>query len=1024
MICPKCKNEIPEKTLKCTYCNTKIASFCKKCHAYNPIRNLNCEQCNNPILKLCPECKSVNLLEAEKCRKCGYGFEVKEGLEVFEDKGVEEETKCQVQSPKNEEEQGPKSEEEQDLQDLTDNLSAFQPFSLSANLHSQQSAKEQLVNGILSDKKRVISLNGPKGVGKSIVLKTAINELKDNKIIWLLGECSPITQLSPCGLIQDILLTFFNVTNFCSDSLKLKKDSQKFFQTEFPSLTNEEIFNLLNFLYPTSTDYFENILKNKDKTFTLLQKVFKTIIENNKTILIIENLDFIDGFSYEFLHSLLNTEFPIKPVFLLTYQEIRPSRGYLYGANLDDEAYLDISLGNFDKNQMNTFINQYFETDVCPDKIKEELYTLAAGNPGTLEQYVSLLDDFKNKNNSFEISFPDTLNNAIKMRLNFLKENLNAYKFLSIGAIQGIKFYPGIINQILKLDENELENILNFLQNSNLIVPLSEFSYSFKNFLLWDGILETIKKDANFVQLNESLFMAYSNCILSSNSIMAVIAQNLNQDLSALNIWTDNIKLAAYIGDVNLYAISQKQCLNLIDKIENINSSLIKNNIYERLGKLLSKSNPQDAIQYLPTAIANARKCDDPIKEIELTGYLANCCINLGDYQGTLECIDSTINKIDTDFELEIAILKSRKLDALLNIGNCGEIINIIDNEIMPIFDKYLNSKPHKNISISVLYKAWMQTYLILANTLVFQGSNRAFEVISTMFELFEKNQFDDKLFICKTKLALAFANTIKGDIEASEEILSEIIKVYRTDIMDNEAISRWNLINILNNFTHKKYAGIKEELFQVVTFANNINDHFTKNILKSLLGKLFKDEENAKHAMDIYTEQVTYFAKEKNAIGALLTWYLIAEASLITEGAEKSLEVSQKALEVAKGPKINNYLFIMLFNKVIAEAFMVLSDYESAKIHIEKAIMIARKFELFNSLADMYLLYGKYLQDIALVKTDAQNDYVSGSLKMYKKSYAIAQSLKNKYLLGKIDKAKAVLNSFCQLNGITLNEE
>lgn len=1011
MICPKCKQEISEKTLKCTACGTRIASICKQCNTYNLIYNLNCEKCNAVLLKICPECKSVNLPKSKKCRKCEYVFE------------ETEEAKCKMQNAKCEESLAsippdiPPSE----------NLSPLQPFNHSTDLYSQQKAKELLMQSLCSIDKKVVSVNGPKGIGKSIVLKSAINELIDHQITWLLGESSAITQLSPCGLIQNILLTFFNVPNFCADSLKLKKDSQKFFQNEFPTLTNEEIFNLLNLLYPINTDYFENILKNKEKTFILLNKVFKTIIEKNKTVFVIENFEFIDGMSYEFLHNLLNTDFVLKPTFLITYDEIRPSRGYFYSEKLNDKAYLDISLSNFDRSQMNalvdTIIEQHFKEDKCPDRIKEQLFKLASGNPAVLEQFTSLLIDFREKNNSFELDFPQSFSETVKIRLDVLKENPLLHKALLLAAIQGIKFYPSILNQILKLEEAELQTVLNHLQKLNFIFQSSEFAYTFKNSLLWTEIFENIKQDETFATLNENLFSVYSSYILSSNLMMAIIAQNLDQSLSAFNIWTDNIKLASYIGDTNLYAISQKQCLILVDKLEHANNSLITNNIYERLGKLLSKSSPQEAIEYLPTAISNAKKLENPIKEIELEGYLASCCISLGDYYGILECINSTIEKLDPSLDLEIAMLKSRKLNALLNIGNSGEIINLIDNEIMPVFDKHINAKPHKTISIKSLYKAWLQTYLSLANALVFQGNNRSFEVISTMFELFEKNNFDDKLFICKTKLALAFANTMKGDVEASETILGEIIKVYRTDIMDNEAISRWNLINLFNNFLHKKYSGIKEELFQVVTFANNINDHFTKNILKTMLGKLFKDEENAKRALDIYAEQITYFAKEKNAIGALLTWYFIAQANLIVEGPEKSLEVAQKALEVAQSPKINNYFFVILYHKVIAEAFMAQADYESAKVSIEKAILIARKFELLNLLADLYLLYGKYLQDIALIKTDAQFDYVSGASKMYKKASLIAQGIKNNYLLAKIEKSKTVLKSFCQLNGITLSE-
>ena len=123
----------------------------------------------------------------------------------------------------------------------------------------------------------------------------------------------------------------------------------------------------------------------------------------------------------------------------------------------------------------------------------------------------------------------------------------------------------------------------------------------------------------------------------------------------------------------------------------------------------------------------------------------------------------------------------------------------------------------------------------------------------------------------------------------------------------------------------------------------------------------------------------------------------------------------------MAQSPKINNYLFIALYNKVIAEAYMAKSDYESAKVYIEKAIMVARKFELLDLLAKLYLLYGKYLQDIALVKSESQADYVVGASNMYKKALLIAQTIKNECLVKKIEQSKAVLNSFCQLNRIVI---
>ena len=955
---------------------------------------------------------------AKICRKCEYDF-IKQPSEIV----ITQDSEPQILPV--EQENSAVAEPLPEVFEIKEDKQET-PIQLNYDIKfdTQQTAKEVLIKGIMSTDKKIISLSGQKGVGKSIVLKSAMNELKANQITWLYGECNPISQLSPCGLIQDILLTFFNVTNFCSDSLKLKKDSQKFFQTEFSTLTNEEIFNLLNFLYPTNHAYYENILINKEKTFAFLEKVFSTIIENNEAVFVIDNFEAIDGLSYEFLHRLLNSDL-VKKTFkvLLTYSELRPAIGYLYSQNLKEKVYLDIALNTFDRSQMDSFIHQFIPAEKgLEGRIKLQLYENSLGNPAVLEQMVNFLIEAEMINGAYPPAVPKTFRDVVEARLNYLKENnLTAFKTLCASAILGMKFYPSILKEIFDNTEEETVTNLEYLQKSCYIIQSNEFAYTFKNSMIWTSVLELIKKDENFTAIAEKAFAVYSNYTLSSTSMLAVIAQNLDKKVESFNIWTQNIKIASHIGDTNLYIISQKQCLTMIDNLETIDVELVKGNIHERLGKLLTQSNPKEALEYLPRAIIKASEQENTIKEIELTGYLASCCISLGDYFATIECIDTVIDRIDDQFELEIAMLKSRKLDALLNIGSCGQIINLVDNEIMPVFEKYINAKPHKNISIESLYEAWLKTYLMLANALVFQGNNRSFEVLATLFDLFKKNAFDNKLFICKAKLSLALANTIKGDVVASEVILEELIKLYKTDIMDNEAISRWNLINILNNFTHKKYTGLKDELFQVVTFANNINDNFTKNILKTLLGKIFKDEENAKQAIEIYGEQITYFAKEKNAMGALLTWYLIAEADLIIDGPEKSLEVAQKALEVAQSPKINNYLFIAMYNKIIAEAYMAKSDYESAKVYIEKAIMVARKFELLDLLAKLYLLYGKYLQDIALVKSDLQGDYVIGASNMYKKALLIAQTIKNENLTRKVEQAKTVLNSFCQLNGIII---
>ena len=72
-------------------------------------------------------------------------------------------------------------------------------------------------------------------------------------------------------------------------------------------------------------------------------------------------------------------------------------------------------------------------------------------------------------------------------------------------------------------------------------------------------------------------------------------------------------------------------------------------------------------------------------------------------------------------------------------------------------------------------------------------------------------------------------------------------------------------------------------------------------------------------------------------ALGALLTWYLIADATIITEGPQQALDIASQALDVAQNPKINNHFFAILLLSVMAKATLALSDFESTKIHLEK---------------------------------------------------------------------------------------
>ena len=214
----------------------------------------------------------------------------------------------------------------------------------------------------------------------------------------------------------------------------------------------------------------------------------------------------------------------------------------------------------------------------------------------------------------------------------------------------------------------------------------------------------------------------------------------------------------------------------------------------------------------------------------------------------------------------------------------------------------------------------------------------------------------------------------------------------------------------------------MRENLFEYVMFANNTGDVFSKNVFKAMLGKLFCDNKQAKHAIEIYDEQVTYFANKKLALGALLSWYYIAEATIITESPKNAIEIATKALEIAQNPQINNTFFIVLLRMVIAKAEIEQSDYETAKINLESALLLAKKYNMNDLLSKIYYLYANYYFELGSVESQKQLEFLRGSSTMYDKATdLIVKVTKNTYLREKINVKKEKLMDFCNHHSIPL---
>jgi tetratricopeptide (TPR) repeat protein len=236
------------------------------------------------------------------------------------------------------------------------------------------------------------------------------------------------------------------------------------------------------------------------------------------------------------------------------------------------------------------------------------------------------------------------------------------------------------------------------------------------------------------------------------------------------------------------------------------------------------------------------------------------------------------------------------------------------------------------------------------------------------------------------------------------------------------ENINNYNLVSAINKLMLKDYDGMKEDLFEWAMFAQNTGSDFHKNIFKTFLGKILCDSKQARRALEIYNEQITYFADKKLASGALLCWYLIAEATVIAGSAKEAVDTAERALEIAQNPNINNLFFVAMLRILLAKIHIKLSDYESAKMNLEFALALGKKYGMNDLLSKIYLVYARYYQDLGSGASQNQLEYLRGAKAMYERALeTVVNHTRSVYMKDTIEENKKVFDDYCEANGISI---
>ncbi|MBR5303784.1 MAG: hypothetical protein IKU37_03045 [Candidatus Gastranaerophilales bacterium] len=894
---------------------------------------------------------------------------------------------------------------------------------------------------------RAISVNAQRGAGKTHLLNDLYNKLylaKPENTVVFHAQCSALTQVSPYGLIQSFFATLFNCPSVLREDFNIQGFEKKVLdRLQLDKIDIEKLETLANIIYPMKKDFFENILINKEITYRYLKDVFDYIKQKKNVIFIIDDFDLIDESSYGFLKYLVNENyFERDAKMVLGYKNQHSISMYFQTSKLNNNNCLNISLRSYNTSESKIFIKKVLGEDCeIPNEILSHIAYNAQGNIAYIEQMLQYLferkiivlqDKIVKFNKEYiDMQIPNTLEKCFCERLEFLKENNEKeYIFLNVASLLGDKLDYRLLAGIFQLTENEFFEIVGFLDKKGYLKRKVDDIYGFKNSLTWSYCYIKAKEEDLIKEDAKKLLLELSDKTISTPLICPILAQVIGNKELAYNLWTKNLQYASYIGDINIYAMAQKQSLILLENVKLDSFEYTKNNICERLGKLIYDKNPIEAKDYLSNAIAAAQKNNDTNKIIELSGFLVKSAYLTQDYTGVVEVVDNVLNffsKADktekrSTTELQIALIKTRKLEALLKLGSWQEISSLVNTEITPTLEKHLNFfSKHKWISQTEIFYAWIESNIILAQSYAQQGSATAFELISEIDKVLQKEK-GVRVDVLRVKLAFAdaMANTSRGFFDESDAILQNMAKEYTYIVDSPDFVCDWNIISLINKILRYDFDTVKEDLFEATTYANNYDNEVAKNFTKTLLAFVMLEEKSYVKAIEIATEQMQYFSSKKIAFGALLAWYISAAATAVNKADTYCIEICEKAVKICENAQNNNHYFKILFQELLAKAYLQLNDRENAQMYCDLALQSANAQELLYLQVKLNTLKAMIAQEkIADLSDNKKPEYAQNVIKMYDKTIDLSKKLNLVNHTRKIEKKLTSFKAHCQLNRI-----
>jgi class 3 adenylate cyclase/tetratricopeptide (TPR) repeat protein len=545
---------------------------------------------------------------------------------------------------------------------------------------------------------QVLGIVGEAGVGKSRLLLEIRNVLPKGAYTYLEGHCLHYGDSMPYLPIFDILRSYFGIKEGDREIVVKKKMEEKVLHLDENLRGALPSFQDLLSLKVEDDEYLRLKPKQRrERAFEAIRDLFIRESQNKMFFVAIDDVQWIDKTSEEFLNYLIDWLANAKVLLILLY---RPEYTHQWGSK---SYYNHIGLNQLTMKSSDELVHAILEGGEVVPELSELILNRAAGNPLFTEEFTyTLLENgsierkdgqYVLSRNAADIEVPDTIQGIIAARMDRLEENLK--RTMQMASVIGREFAFRILQTITGMRE-ELKSYLLNLQRLEFIYEKSlfpELEYIFKHALtqevVYNSLLLKRRKEIH-ERIGEAIEGIYAERLEEFYEMLAYrYARSGNADKAYHYLKLSGDK--ARVGHANWEAFRfYREAIDVLGRMPSTDSNK-REGIKVRLSLAMPAmflSYPEDSINVLKVGMELAREVGDARSLAKLDGTLAHAYAIKGESILAIEHAEKCFQEAQEIQDLDLMAPVARDLtSAYMFAGEFSKAVPIFST-VIPLIEK------------------------------------------------------------------------------------------------------------------------------------------------------------------------------------------------------------------------------------------------------------------------------------------------------------------------------------------------